>query len=68
MLFVYARRRVGEWIALAMILPILFLGPSWDDLLFPFQMALFGWIACGIGALLLLERRDRAGTSSRWGC
>ena len=61
LLFVYARRRVDEWVALAMILPILFLGPSWDDLLFPFQMALFGSMACGIGALLLLERRDRAG-------
>jgi hypothetical protein len=58
LLFVYARRRVDEWVALAMILPILFLGPSWDDLLFPFQMALFGSIACGIGALLALERRD----------
>ena len=61
LLFVYARRRVDEWVALAMILPILFLGPSWDDLLFPFQMALFGSMACGIGALLALERRDRAG-------
>jgi hypothetical protein len=61
MLFIYVRRRAGEWLALAAILPILFLGPSWDDLLFPFQMALFGSIACGIGALLALERRDRAG-------
>jgi hypothetical protein len=61
LLFIYVRRRVGEWIALAAILPILFLGPSWDDLLFPFQMALFGSVACGIGALLVLERRDRAG-------
>jgi hypothetical protein len=61
LLFVYARRRVGEWVALGMILPILFLGPSWDDLLFPFQMALFGSIACGIGAMLALERWDRAG-------
>ena len=60
-LFVYVRRRAGEWLALAAILPILFLGPSWDDLLFPFQMALFGSVACGIGALLLLERRDRKG-------
>jgi hypothetical protein len=59
LLFVYVRRRVGEWIALAAILPILFLGPSWDDLLFPFQMALFGSVACGIGALLVIERRDR---------
>jgi hypothetical protein len=60
-LFVYVRRRAGEWLALAAILPVLFLGPSWDDLLFPFQMALFGSVACGIGALLLLERRDRKG-------
>jgi hypothetical protein len=61
MLFIYVRRRVGEWLALAAILPILFLGPSWDDLLFPFQMALFGCIACGIAALLMLERHDRTG-------
>jgi hypothetical protein len=61
MLFIYVRRRVGEWLALAAILPILFLGPSWDDLLFPFQMALFGCIACGIAALLMLERHDRIG-------
>ena len=60
-LFVYVRRRAGEWVALAAILPILFLGPSWDDLLFPFQMALFGSMACGIGAFLALDRRDRAG-------
>jgi hypothetical protein len=59
--FVYARRRVGEWLALALALPILFLGPSWDDLLFPFQMAFFGSMACGLGALLALDRRDRAG-------
>jgi hypothetical protein len=61
LLFIYVRRRAGEWLALAAILPILFLGPSWDDLLFPFQMALFGCVACGIAALLALERRDRAG-------
>jgi hypothetical protein len=61
LLFVYVRRRVGEWLALAAILPVLFLGPSWDDLLFPFQMALFGSVACGIAALLLIERRDRSG-------
>jgi hypothetical protein len=61
LLFIYARRRIGEWLALASILPILFLGEAWDDLLFPFQMSLFGSISCGIGALLALERRDRAG-------
>ena len=61
MVFIYMRRRLGEWLALAAVLPILFLGPSWDDLLFPFQMALFGSVSSGVAALLLLERRDRAG-------
>lgn len=61
LLFIYVRRRTGEWIALAAILPILFLGPSWDDLLWPFQILFFGSTSCGIGALLALERRDRIG-------
>lgn len=60
-LFAYLRRRVGEWLALAGVLPILFFGPSWDDLLFPFQVAFFGPLACGIGALLALDREDRPG-------
>jgi len=61
LLFVYLRRRVDGWLALAAVMPILFLGPSWDDLLFPFQMAFFGSIAGGIGALLALEARTRRG-------
>jgi hypothetical protein len=61
MLFLYGRRRMGEWLALASVLPILFLGPSWDDLLFAFQLALFGSVACGIGAFLALDREDRTG-------
>jgi hypothetical protein len=61
LLYVYVQRRAGKWIALAAILPILFLGPSWDDLLWPFQILFFGSMSCGIAALLALERRDRAG-------
>jgi hypothetical protein len=59
LLFVYVRARLGAWIALAAILPILFMGPSWDDLLFPYQMTWFGSVACGLGALLCLERERR---------
>jgi hypothetical protein len=59
--FVYLRRRVGEWLAFAATLPILFLGPSWDDLLFPFQVSLIGALACGVGALLALDNRTRRG-------
>jgi hypothetical protein len=56
LLFVYVRSRVGAWLGLAAILPILFLGPSWDDLLFAYQVTFFGSIACGIAAFLCLDR------------
>jgi hypothetical protein len=59
LLFVYVRGRAGEWLALAGVLPILFLGPSWSDLLFPYQIGFFGSIACGLAALLCLDRRTR---------
>jgi hypothetical protein len=59
LLFVYVRLRVGEWLALAAILPILFLGPSWDDLLFPYQIGFFGSVSCGLAALLCLDRPSR---------
>jgi hypothetical protein len=62
LLFVYIRRRVGEWLALAGVLPILFLGTASGDLLAPFQIFFFGSMACGLGALLAIEgggrRRD----------
>ena len=59
LLFVYVRSRVGAWLGLAAILPILFLGPAWDDLLFPYQLSWFGSVACGIAALLCLDRQSR---------
>lgn len=61
LVFVYVRRRVGDWLALAAILPILVLGPAWDDLLWPFQLGFFGTMTAGLGAMLALERGDRAG-------
>jgi uncharacterized membrane protein len=60
-LFIYLRRRVGEWLALAGVLPILFMGSAYEDLLSPFQLCYFGSMAFGIGALLALERRDPRG-------
>ncbi len=59
--FVYVRRRVGEWLALAAVLPLLFFGPSWDDVLFPFQVSLIGSVGCGVGALLALDSESRRG-------
>ncbi len=61
LMFVYVRRCAGGWIALAGALPILVLGTAWDDILWPFQIGFFGSMSAGLGALLLLARRDRIG-------
>ncbi len=61
LLFVYLRRRLGPWLALAGIVPLLFFGPAWDNVLWPFQMAFMGSMASGLGALLALDRGDRPG-------
>lgn len=57
--FVYMQRRIDSWLALACVLPVLVFGPSWIDLLWPFQMAFWWSLIGGIGALLMLERRSR---------
>jgi hypothetical protein len=61
LVFVYARPRVGGYFALLAAALILFFGPGWQDILWPFQMAWLIAIGAGIGALLLLDRRDRPG-------
>ena len=61
LLFAYLRRRVGDWPALLGSALILFLGASWLDLLWAFQIAFSGSIAAGLGALLALDRDDRVG-------
>jgi hypothetical protein len=61
LLFVFLRRRVGDWPALAAASIVLFLGAAWEDLLWSFQMTYFGSAAAGLGALLALEREDRRG-------
>lgn len=61
LLFLYLRRRVGDWPALAATAIVLFLGAAWEDLLWSFQMTYFGSVAAGLGALLALEREDRRG-------
>lgn len=61
MLFVYLRRRLGDWVALAAVLPVLVMGTAYEDLLGSFQMSYTGSLALGIGALLAIERDDRRG-------
>ena len=61
LIFVYMRRRVGDWLALCGAVLLLFMGAAHEDLLWEFQMCFFGSIAGGLGALLALDREDRAG-------
>jgi hypothetical protein len=61
LLFAYARRRVGDWLAVFGTILILFFGAGTADMLSPFQMFFSGSIAAGIGALLALDRDDRPG-------
>jgi hypothetical protein len=60
-LFVYARRRVGDVLALAAAVTILFLGTGWNDVLWPFQAGFLASLAAGIGALLALDSGTRRG-------
>jgi hypothetical protein len=61
LLFVYVRRRVGEWPALFAAVLLLFVGPAWQVLLWPFEIALAGSVLFGIAMLLALDRDDHRG-------
>jgi hypothetical protein len=61
LLFIWLRRRIGEWAALLGTASALFLGAAFEDLLWAFQIGYFGSLACGLGALLALDRDDRKG-------
>jgi hypothetical protein len=64
LLFVVARRRVGDLLAVIVALPILFLGTAWQDLLWPFQIGYMISVAAGLAMLLALERRTTLGDVS----
>jgi hypothetical protein len=59
LIFVYARRRVGGFYALLAASLIMFFGPAWQDILWPFQSAWILTVAAGVGALLALDRGGR---------
>lgn len=61
LLFAYVRPRVGVWMALLAAALLLFFGPGWQDFLWPFQVAWLIALGAGLGALLMLDRRDTVG-------
>lgn len=61
LLFAYARRRVGPWIAIGLASCLVVMADSWYNVLYSFQINFVGGAAAGLGALLALDRRDRFG-------
>jgi hypothetical protein len=61
LVFVYASRRVGPIPSLLAAALILLLGPAWQNILWGFQVAWLISLGAGVAALLMLDRRDRAG-------
>jgi hypothetical protein len=61
LLYAYAVRRVGAALALVASVVILFLGPGWQNILWPLQIGWLISVAATLAALLALDRRDRAG-------
>lgn len=61
LLFVYLRRRVGDWPALIAAILLLFLGAAFEDLLFAFQIGYYASVAAGLGMLIALDREDERG-------
>ena len=55
--FEYVRHRVGAFGALLVTALLLFLGPGWNDIMQPFQIAWLIAVAGGVLALSLLDRR-----------
>ncbi|HWK27392.1 MAG TPA: hypothetical protein VNS09_12565 [Solirubrobacter sp.] len=59
LLYVYARRRVGAWLALVPAALLLFLGSAWQDIVWAFQIGFLLSLVSGLATLLVLDARTR---------
>lgn len=66
LLFVWMRRRVGDWLALIAAVLFLFLGSAWPVILWPFENEFTLPVCFGLAMLILLDREDRKGDA--WAC
>ena len=55
LLFELIRRRAGDLVGLACAALLLVLGAGWENVLWAFQIAFVGSVACGLGMMLALE-------------
>jgi hypothetical protein len=68
LVFMLAARRGSHANALLAAALILCLGAAWEDLLWAFQVTYMLSVAGGLGAWVLLERRDRSGDLAAMAC
>jgi hypothetical protein len=61
LLYAFVERRVGSWPALFAASLVLFLGPAFEVLLWPFEITFVGPMMFGLAAILLLEGETRRG-------
>lgn len=55
LLFLYARRRVGDHLAMLAAALLALFGPGWEDILWPFQIGYLLSLIGGLGMLLALD-------------
>ncbi len=55
LIFELVRRRSGDVAGVCAAALLLFLGAGWENLLWAFQITFVGSVACGLGALLVLQ-------------
>jgi hypothetical protein len=60
-LYLWCRRRVGEWAALIGMVALLFCGAAFDDLLWFASITFLGSTLGGLMMLVALDRRERTG-------
>jgi hypothetical protein len=58
LIYLLARRRMGDWWALIPSGLVIFFGAAWEDILWPFQIGYLIPVATFLGAILLLGRDD----------
>jgi hypothetical protein len=58
LIFLFARRRMGEWWALIPAGLVISFGAAWEDILWPFQIGYIIPVVTFLGAVLLLGRND----------
>jgi hypothetical protein len=61
LLYAFVERRVGSWPALFAAALVLFLGPAFEVLLWPFEISFVGPMMFGLAAVLALEGDTRRG-------